>query len=239
MVATMRGGKEGVHVSRATMIPLCALMLMPALAFAQARPWVQVGGGFSTHAMGDVNDLITQLNNESNVGMDKVNKGYSINGALGVDITPKIAVGASYDRLLASSELKVLGVTYKWDLPANHFRAFGQYTLVKNPKNAAFLEAGVGLINASGKETLSGAGSSDINEERNGTAVTFDAALGGEYNAMTQMSIVGTIGYRYAKIGEVKDQADRVLYLPDGTTKATLDYSGLAIRAGLKFWFMK
>ncbi len=226
-------------MSRKMIISLCALMLMPALAFAQARPWVQIGGGFSTHTMGDVNDVISSLNSEVGVGMDKVNKGFSFNGAFGVDIAPKFAVGVSYDRLMASSELKVLGISYKWDLPANHFRAFGQYMLAKTPKNTAFLEAGVGVIKASGKETLAGTGVNDLSEERNGTAATFEGALGGEFIASPQVSIVGTVGYRYAKISEVKDQTDAVMYLPDGTTKATLDYSGLAIRAGLKFGFMK
>jgi hypothetical protein len=223
---------------RKAMMVLCSLMLIPTLALAQAKPWVQVGGGFSTYTMGDVNDVIDFYNAGFTVlGLsewDNVTKGFSFNGAFGVDVAPKIAVGVSFDRLMANADWSdaTLG-SLEFDMPANLFRGFGQYQFTKTPKSVFYVEAGVGMINSAAvyKET----GVSDMKLE--GSGVTFDGGVGAEFIAAPQVSIFGTAGYRKAEITEVKSDGVKVTDINDAPF--TIDYSGVFIKAGLKFAFMK
>jgi hypothetical protein len=218
---------------RKAVIVLVAVMLLPALASAQPKPWLQVGGGFNTHTMGDVNNFI-DIANLAGGTIDNVNKGFSFHGAFGVDVAPKFAVGVSYDRMMANGKGNLSDMVIEFDMPANLIRGFGQYQLVKAPNGAIFAEVGLGMVSTAGKVKATGF----TDSEYSGSAVTFDGNLGGELAAGPQVSFVGTIGYRAAKIEDVKDQAGDPFPTISGANGA-FDYSGLAIRAGLKLAFMK
>jgi hypothetical protein len=70
-----------------------------------------------------------------------------------------------------------------------------------------------------------------------GSGGLFELFAGGDWWTAPQFALSGSAGYRLAKIKETKIDGE-VVYRSNGD-KMSIDYSGVFVRAGIKFTLMK
>jgi hypothetical protein len=73
-------------------------------------------------------------------------------------------------------------------------------------------------------------------EDFSGMGLVADLAVGGQYNFSEVVSLATSLGYRFAKINEMKDSAGDYLVKDDGK-KLPFDFSGMLLTLGLNFKF--
>lgn len=214
-------------------VVLVLSILVPSMAFAgTVSPWMSAHGSMATYGMSDVNDAIGTINAGlgSGLEMKEVKNGFGVGGAFGLELPSRFSIGVGYDRLLASSD--VSDGSTEFNLPANAFRAMAQYSFAGIGTSGAYIGASAGMILAAGSMTELG-----VTSDVEGSAPMFEMFTGGDWWAGPQFALTGSAGYRYAKIGEFKVGGDTA-YLTNNE-KATIDYSGIFARAGVKFALMK
>ena len=212
------------------------IMALPTLAMASPRPWLAAGIGGSTYAMGDVNDDIGSINAllaGSGLKMDEITKGLNFGASGGVDLGNGFGVGIGYDRLTANTKISDFSGSIEYDMPANLYRALGRYSFANTGKTRGFLETAIGLVTPAGEVRLIAIGIGSEIGKIEGSGVAFEAGGGGEIWAGPQIALVGGVGYRHAKVSDVKIAGSSV-YTASGDAY-TIDYSGLFVRAGLMF----
>jgi hypothetical protein len=190
--------------------------------------------------MGDVNDEIRNVNAAlagSGLTMDEINNGFGFGITLGGDFNNPVTIGLGYDRLFGGSEVGDQSGSIKFDLPANAFRAFGEYRLPSSGQFRPWVGIAEGLVSASGSIELAVTGVGTDAGDVSGVGPLTEAYVGGDVWAAPTFAMAASLGYRYAKIGEVKVR-DQTVFNADGS-KYTLDYSGLLLRVGFKIAFMQ
>lgn len=221
---------------RILMIGLALTLTLPtAASAASSRPWLAMTGAWGTYSMSDVNSEIRVVNAAlagSGLEMDEINGGFGFGFALGVDLSSRVSLGLGYERLTASSEVGDLSGSLTYNLPANVVRATVGYRFPTERNGGATVGFGLGLIKEAGSvefvETGVGVGSLDVH----GSGPVLETFVGGEWWAAPQFALVGSGGYRYAKVREVQAEG-MTAYNPDGS-KYTVDYSGAVVRLGFK-----
>lgn len=197
---------------------------------ANLKPWVGVGGSLGRYSMGDVNRDLEDLNAElkgTPLHLWPIGVGPGCGMSAGVDIGPSFSFGIGYDRVFASS-----GAADSMDgylqvrLPANAFRGMVEYAFPRRGRLGARLGVAVGKLMVTGQMV------GDSAFEVRGGAPYYEAYLGGDWWGQPRCGLVATVGYRYARVNEVKI-AGQVERNPDGS-KYRLDYSGALLRLGLK-----
>ena len=210
----------------------------PARA-AGFRPWIGATGSWGTYSMSDINTILRDINTTLLAGtglhMDEITSGFGLGAVLAGDFAGGATIGFAYDRLFASSEVGDASGKLTYGLGANAFQAFGQYRFPSSTPFSPRIGVGAGLVSTSDALKLSvtggGGGSSDVT----GTGPLFEACAGGDWWAAPQFALTGSLGYRYAKVGEFKIQ-DQTAFNADGS-KQTLDYGGFIARLGVKVAF--
>jgi hypothetical protein len=234
--------KYGRCVMRAiVLVTAIACLLAPSAARGGGfKPWGAVNGSWATYSMGDVNDQIGSINDGlsgSGLSMDEISNGFGFGITLGGDLESPLSIGVGYDRLFAGSDVSDASGSIKFDFPANAYRAFAEYRF---PSGSQFLpHVGIagGMVTASGSVELSATGVGTDKSDVSGSGPMGEFYVGGDFKAASSVSVIGSLGYRYAKIGEFK-VAGETATKEDGS-KATMDYSGMSARLGLKFKFMQ
>lgn len=223
--------------SRALVAALLWTSATAALASADTmRPWVGVHGSLSTFGMSDVNDDIGSVNSSlagTGLAMDEIHGGFGLGGSFGVEFRGPFSAGVGYERLFASTDVGDFSGSLKYDLPANAYRAFAQYSFVEGPTATWSLGAGLGAVSEAGKVTLTVTGVGSDSAHLKGSGPMFELYAGGDAWANPQLALSGAVGFRYAKIGEITVDGN-TLYTANGD-KYTVDYTGLFARFGLKF----
>lgn len=219
--------------TRIAVVACIAVLALPLTAAAQgARPWLAAGVGFHTYAMGDVNDDISSINAViTPLSMDEINSGIGFGGAVGVSL-PAFTLAVSYERLTGSSDVSDGTGRIEYRVPANLFMAEGVFQV---PTSAAFgfgVGAAVGRVSSAAEVEIAvtGLGGDTAALEGSGPAVA--GFVTGSWPLGPRVAVVPMLGYRYAKIGEVKVDGD-VVYKEDGS-KYELDYSGLMAKLMLR-----
>jgi hypothetical protein len=190
--------------------------------------------------MKDVNDQIGGINEllaGTGLSMDEISNGLGFGVAFGGDLNDVMSVGLAYDRLFGSSEVSDATGGIKFDLPANAFRGFGEYRFPSTGQFKPHAGIALGMVSASGTVELSAAGFPTEKGDVEGSGPLAEVYVGGDMWAAPQFAIIGSAGYRYAKISEFK-VAGETATKEDGS-KATMDYSGFNARLGLKVAFGK
>lgn len=213
---------------------LACLQFCSGAADAQANKsfWIEPLGGVSTYAMTDVNDEIADLSALTGLHMDEISSGYAYGIRAGTNVSPRIALSASYERLSGSSEIGDYSGSIEYNLPANVFYGACEYSF---PSLSAFhmaLAGGLGLVSAAGEINLSVTGEGAASGKVTGTGALFEGLLVAHYTILPNVTINPSVGYRFAKVGETKVE-DEIVYNADGS-KYTLDYGGLVFRIGLR-----
>ena len=169
--------------------------------------------------------------------MDEVHGGLGLGVAFGLALPSRFSLGVGYDRLFASSDVGDASGSIEYDLPANAFRGFFQYSLPSAGMSGAYLGSSLGLVTEAGSATVSISGQGSVKGDLKGTGALFELFAGGDWWAAPQFALSGSAGYRYAKIGETKINGSTA-YLPNGE-KESIDYSGIFARAGIKVALVK
>jgi len=212
---------------------LLAIVALPAPVLAQNKPWLAAGVGYHTYGMSDANDAIAELNDLIfPASMDKIHSGFGFGGMVGVDM-PAVSLALSYERLTGSQDVSDDTGSITFNVPANLYMA----QAVFRPSSLGTgmgLGIGVagGLISSSANIETSAVGLGSDTQHLDGKGGAFAAFASADFALAPTVSLEPSIGYRYAKIGEVKSDGD-IQYNSDGS-KFTLDYSGLMARLMVK-----
>ena len=223
--------------SRALAVALPLTLATAALASAdELRPWIGIQGSLATFGMSDVNDDIGNVNSGlagTGLSMDEIHGGFGVGASGGIEFRGPFSAGVGYERLFASTDVGDFSASLKYDLPANVYRGFAQYAFVEGPTTTWALGSALGIVSEAGKVTLTvtGVGSDSAHLKGSGPLVELFAA--GDAWASPQLALSGSVGFRYAKVGEVTVDGN-TLYTPNGD-KYTVDYTGLYARIGMKF----
>ncbi len=232
-----------------SVVAACAIA-SPALA-ATPTPWLNVGGSWATYAMTDANQFVGAFNTMLTGSgitmskMDEVNNGFGFGVAAGVDLPAGFALGLGYDRLFASTEAPfaaaIPGVgdvsgTLTWKMPANAFRAMAEYRIPTPGPLGARLGVAGGVVSHSGAIEVSVPGEGSESLDMTGTGPLFEGYLSGDWQAAPMLGFVASVGYRYAKVDDVKVEA---FGLSETVPGLSVDYSGVLVRLGLKLSLTK
>ncbi len=233
-----------------SVVAACAIA-SPALA-AAPTPWLTVAGSWATYAMNDVNEGIGVTNTFGpmldvtglTIGrMNEVNNGFGFGVAAGVDLPAGLALGLGYERLFASTDAPFTLATTIGDisgtmtlkLPANAFRALAEYRLPAPGPLSVRLGVAGGVVSHAGGLEVSVSGLKQT-LDLTGTGPLFEGYLSGEWRSAPMLSFLGSAGYRYAKINDIKAEG---FGLSETVPGMSVDYSGLLLRLGLKLSLTK
>jgi hypothetical protein len=216
---------------RALPILLLAVALsIPTTASAAAlKPWVGFNGSLGKYSMGDVNRDLEGLNTDlvgTSLHLWPIGGGPGCGVTAGVDVGRGFSFGAGYDRVFASSGVSNPRTYLKVRLPANAFRGTVEYAFPRSGPLGAHIGLAAGRLMATGQSV------SDSALDLRGTAPLYEAYLGLDWSGQPRCALFATVGYRYARVKEVKIDG-QVKLNPDGT-QYRADYSGTLLRLGLK-----
>lgn len=219
---------------RVPSIGVALLLGLTTAAFGQVAPalWLGAEGGFGTYSMSDVNLDIQDFNASSGLQMDEISKGLAFGVNAGVNLG-SLGLGLAYERVTASSEISDATGSLEYNFPANAVYGLVQYRLPSPGPLKIGFGGGLGMISSAGSMNIAiqglGAASGDIS----GSGILAEARVFGDYHATPMIVLSPSVGYRYTKVPSCKIEGQQV-YNADGS-KLSIDYSGIILRAGIKF----
>ena len=214
-------------------IPLTAPQSAAApTATGGAKPWIGLNASYAGYQMTDVNGL-------TGLGLKKISGGPGFGATAGLDFPGHVALGVGYDRLAASSQSSHAGASPKFLMPANAFRGFVEYRLPSRGHLGLRLGVAGGTVMEAGSAATAFTEPAGTTEtlRLKGSGALIEGYGSGEWQATPRIAATATLGYRHAKVGELKE-AGVVLFKPNGLP-LTADYSGVIARIGLKFALTK
>ena len=222
---------------RKTIVFLTAVGLMiPLAAHAlNERVWLMLNGGAGTYTMKDLNAEIDRVN-AANAGtgwsFQRVEDGRSFGGAFGCETGSKWNLGLGMDRLSASTRASDASGALEYSFGANVWRFFGEYALRPVGQSTMFIGGAIGLVQENGKMVVSQPGYAPETYKINGKGPSFEAHVGGNWWATPLFGLTATVGYRHARVKEVKVEGIPLI-MSNGETMS-LDFSGPTARLGIK-----
>jgi hypothetical protein len=209
-------------------------MVMPLAAHAlNERVWLGVNGGIGTYDMSELNGEITAFN-AANPGFTfpLLSDGMSLGLAVGVDASHGWSYGLGIDRLHANTKASDASGSLEYQLTANAWHAFGEYAFRTVGRASFALGGGIGLIAENGNLIDSQPNLAPAKYKLTGSSPMYEAHLGGRWWAAPRLAVVGSVGYRYARIRELKLEGGSMI---TGTGEAlAADYSGPFVRLGIR-----
>lgn len=221
-----------------------ALLVLPVWASAAGMRWgVGAFGGYQTYSMSDVNDAITQFNNDAvsagaTGSLEDIKHGIAFGGGIH-GMNDKWLMTLEYNRLNASSSSDFTSggttVTGEIKVPANGGTFGANYLFPSKGKMRYGLGAGIGYYSASGKFQAESSGGTAFSNDVTGHAFGFSGQGLIDNPISNVLHLELAAGYRYAKTSNVKVNGVEALNA-DGS-KTQIDWSGLMTRFGLTFYF--
>ncbi len=224
-----------MYAMRSTILSLVALLLLAAPAAAGVRPWVSGSFGGSTLAMSDVNDGIQSINQGiaiSGMHLGKIDRGYDLGAALGLDLGEHFAVGVGYERPLAQSMDENRQATILVDVPGEIVRGFGRVTFGHLQDWRFFGEVSGGTVRSAAKTTVETVGDPTQRTLYEGRSGMFEIAGGLTAKTNSHVSLLASLGWRLAKVKDVT-VAGVPVENPNGGP-FSIDYSGVFARIGMQ-----
>ena len=222
---------------RKTIVVLTAAGLMiPLAAHAlNERVWLMVNGGGGTYAMSELNAEIDAVNASyagTGWSFQHVEQGGLFGGAMGFETARHWNFGLGFDRLDASTKASDANGALEYRFGANIWRLFGEYALRPVGRSSFFVGGAVGIVQENGKLIESSTGYAPLEYKIHGSDPSFEGHVGANWWATPQFGITATIGYRRARVNEVKIE-DSPLIMSNGEVMS-LDFSGPSARLGIK-----
>lgn len=206
-----------------------ALSIPVTTSAVTLKPWVGFEGSVGRYTMGDVNRTLSALNVDlvgTPLRLWPIEGGPGCGLSAGLDLGRGFSLGAGYDRVFASSGAADATHFAKFRLPGNAIRGLAEYAFPRKGPLGAHVGGAAGKLMVTGEIT------DEFAHEVRGTAPLYEVYLGGDWWGQPRCGLFATLGYRSARVKEVK--IDGVVALnPDGS-KYRLDYSGMMLRLGLK-----
>lgn len=212
-------------------LSLALLLTLSSPVFAAVRPILWLHGGWGSYEMSDVNRDISSINSliaSTGLQMHQINNGLGFGAGAGVELIGGSSLVVGYDRLSAESDVGDPTGSIKYSLPANVFSLRGEYVFPGGSGFRPHVGGSLGLISEAGTVSVSATGSGTVNGGLTGSGGSIDFYGGGSLSLSPQYAIGGSVGYRYAKIGETKVNGNTI-YNSDGS-KYSIDYSGVFLR---------
>jgi hypothetical protein len=204
----------------------------PAVA-ASLKPWVGFDGSWGKYSMGDTNRELEDLNTglkQTGLTLSQIGGGPGAGLSAGVDLGRGLSLGVGYDRLFASSGIEDATHFVKFRLPANAFRGIAEYSFPRQGPFGARVGVAGGVVTETGSIDSLGRSSRDVT----GRAPLFETYLTAEWWGQPRCGLFATVGYRYARLSEVKIGGSVAYNPPPDSSKYTLDFSGMMVRLGFR-----
>ncbi|MGH7730998.1 MAG: hypothetical protein ACRENJ_07075 [Candidatus Eiseniibacteriota bacterium] len=211
-------------------------MVIPLAAQAlNERVWLMVNGGAGQYAMADLNTLIDETN-AANAGTGwsfaRVEDGRLFGLTMGFETGGKWNFGLGCDRLSAATRASDANGALEYRFGANAWRLFGEYALRPIGQSTFFVGGAVGIIQENGKLIESTTGSAPYEYKIHGSDPSYEGHVGGNLWVTPQFGLTATVGYRYARVNEVKVEEFPII-MSNGEPMS-LDFSGVSARLGIK-----
>jgi hypothetical protein len=221
------------HMKRRTLVFCILALIVPGSAVhALPRPWLGISGSVNTYEMNDVNAQIREIDLNN---LDEIGDGFAFGLHAGLSMSPLLNVVVGYGFLTARTEVGGVASQFDYNLPAHAFQAGLE---LRAPTPGPFkLGVGVaaGMVSSAGDLVLAVAGVGDLVGEISGSGPLFEGYAVADFWFSPIMALSPSVGYRYAKISEVKVNGT-TLYNLDGS-EYSLDYSGYFARLTFKIGF--
>lgn len=219
----------------------CLLVLgvfaRPAHGTNAPHPWFSILGTGATYTMTDVNGDVAEINafmGPFGPHMHEVRGGFGFGAAAGLDGPSPFNLGIAYERIIANTTVGDATGSLHYHLPADLLRGIGEYRFQQGRGGSFVAGVSAGAVIERGRIEVSETGFGAGQGELRGSAPLFELYLGGERSWSDRFAFTGQLGYRNAKIDDLKIHDVRVLR-SDGTPW-TIDYSGVYVRAALKLF---
>jgi len=218
-------------------LPQSALAQMDAMRLG-GKVGVFGNVGYALFGMQDVNDEIDLINDAITLTggetADKIHGGLNAGGGVMIGVTDYLLVGAEANYLWANTKAKFgSSDEYKLELPGLEVGVFAKLAMPLAEQMLISVGAGLEYYWVMGKSSATG-----LDQDIKGSNLGGKVMVGGEYFLLPEFMSLGVdIGYRFAKITEVKDQEDQVIPKTLGTDNFTVDYSGPFFLGTVRVYF--
>lgn len=229
-------------------VMIMALSHKKVLGEIEISPWV----GYTTVAMGDVNDLFKKMSEDLPPGVEKIEEigsGLTLGVDIMFEVDEGIKIGPRIGYILPSkSKNDIQGIKFNIATSLIPIQFGGKYSIELqeglNFIGGAFVGIGLGKVVPEMDMTII-PGGTKVEIPYSGSALVFDLSAGIDYALAENVSIGANLGYRLAKISEMtadKDIADENVKkgdkLEDMENKPVeVDFSGVSIAATIEFKF--
>jgi hypothetical protein len=210
---------------------LAGFSASPAKAFFEAN----ISGGYTTLAMGEVNDRMSAV---AGADVTKISSGYYVAADAGIAIFPFIKLVPRVEYVAANQGVvKTGGSSYTIDTNLVPLE-LGLATDVSLPLTGLSVRAGVwggyGMATVMSANNFSGVTVTNLYQ---GNAFTAEALGAVRYDIFPLTSLSLELGYRLANIPKVTDSAGNTAKKANGVDDLPFDYSGLNVGLGLSVGF--
>ncbi|MFC1529223.1 hypothetical protein ACFL6R_00725 [Gemmatimonadota bacterium] len=224
-----------------TLLFTCLLLTISSGTSAQSEtgitPWFAVSGGFTTYAMGDVNEEIRALDNLLYAKFNEIKMGLGYVVKAGIDLNQRYRFSAQIHRCSALSDVHDNTGSLEYRFPANAY--FLSVTRLPPATSPVLVGIGLsgGIIKEDGTITLAFVGEGSATRNLTGAGPYIDAHLTFDFILSRGFTLFANSAYRSAKISKVEIGGERVRK-EDGSNYS-IDYSGFVFQVGLMFRFPK
>lgn len=224
-------------------VMIMALSHKKVLGEIEISPWV----GFTTVAMGDVNDLFKEMSESLPAGdkIEEIGSGLTLGVDLMFEVDEGIKIGPRIGYILPSkSKNDIEGIKFNIATSLIPIQFGGKYSTELqeglNFTGGAFV--GIGLGKFVSEMKIPG---ETIEFPYSGSGLVFDLSAGIDYALAENIAIGANLGYRLAKIAEMTADKDVEVddlkkgdKIKDDNDKAVeIDFSGVSIAATIQFKF--
>lgn len=211
--------------------------------------------GYTTYALGELNELIDAINDGivtwyGNVDrMNAIKSGYTVAGGIVVPLSNEVSLRAGIDYHTwrpSTGEVNhvlptvtPLGTVEPGKLTLSGsvlgYVVGGDYLVHYDNNLTVKAAAGIGYYTATKKFVAEEAGDS-WKVESKGSGVGFNLGANATWQLNPSFDLTGSVGYRHLKIGEMTTDDDYVILNVDGDP-LEIDLSGLNFKVGLVYHF--
>ena len=211
---------------------VASLILLPSLARGEPLWGFAAYGGYSSYAMGDVNDVVEALNDALREGgsplqIDEINGGPTYGFGVRLYTSDHARFALDYERLPASTGIEDFPGPITFNTPADALTATMSYFPSSRSKARFGFGAGLGLYMSDGSSEFEVAGEGSQTNEWQGSGVGIHVLGQGDITISPALKLEVGAGYRHAKVGWGIGGAD---------TGGDLDWSGFFSRIGLTLY---
>lgn len=213
------------------------ILVLGVMAVGNAHAfWFTAGLGYNSYSMSDVNKEVQAVNSLiSPLHLDEINSGTSYGAGFGIPVSAKIDLGFGVEKFAADTQVGDATGSLKYDFAANVYKASLYYHFPTTSKFATGISGSLGRISSAGDIDYQETGVGSLHGNVTGSGTLVEGTFTADYWVSPKVAITGSAGYRIAKVNEIEVNGNPIY--GEGGDRYAVDYSGLAIRVGIKVDF--